>query len=135
MGNFVYIYPTHGHLHWTFWQNISQHKVYVCTLWWWPEENIRYTFFRQSTTFTKLGIAFVLGLQTLLLQDFSEIYRLKGLKPKNKGHTNFYECCDLTKKVYLVWCEKKQAQNDAIKIPWTRGKRWSRISEHLSCKS
>ena len=20
---------------------------------------------------------------------------------KNKGHTNFYECCDLTKKVYL----------------------------------
>ena len=28
--------------------------------------------------------------------------RLKGLKPKNKGHKNFYECCDLTKKVYLV---------------------------------
>ena len=27
---------------------------------------------------------------------------MKGLKPKNKGHTNFYECCDLTKKVYLV---------------------------------
>ena len=25
-----------------------------------------------------------------------------GLKPKNKGHTNFYECCDLTKKVYLI---------------------------------
>ena len=25
-----------------------------------------------------------------------------GLKPKNKGHTNFYECCDLTKKIYLV---------------------------------
>ena len=24
-----------------------------------------------------------------------------GLKPKNKGHANFYECCDLTKKVYL----------------------------------
>ena len=21
---------------------------------------------------------------------------------KNKGQTNFYECCDLTKKVYLV---------------------------------
>ena len=103
MGNFVYIYPTHGHLHWTFWQNISQHKVYVCTLWWWPEENIRYTFFRQSTTFTKLGIAFVLGLQTLLLQDFSEIYQLKGLKPKNKGHMNVYECYDLTKKVYLKY--------------------------------
>ena len=27
---------------------------------------------------------------------------MKGLKPKNKGHTNFHECCDLTKKVYLV---------------------------------
>ena len=22
--------------------------------------------------------------------------------PKNKGQTKFYECCDLTKKVYLV---------------------------------
>ena len=26
-----------------------------------------------------------------------------GPKPKNKGHTNFYDCCDLTKKVYLSW--------------------------------
>ena len=23
------------------------------------------------------------------------------MKPKNKGPMNFYECCDLTKKVYL----------------------------------
>ena len=30
------------------------------------------------------------------------MFQLKGLKPKNKGHTNFYECCDLTKNVYLV---------------------------------
>ena len=30
--------------------------------------------------------------------DFSKIYQSKGLKPKNKGHTNFYEHCDLTKK-------------------------------------
>ena len=37
------------------------------------------------------------------MKDFSKIYLLKGLKPKNKGHTNFYECCDLTKKVYLVY--------------------------------
>ena len=29
------------------------------------------------------------------------LYQLKGLKPKNIGHTNFYECCDLTEKVYL----------------------------------
>ena len=28
----------------------------------------------------------------------SKIYLSKGLKPKNKGHTNFYQCCDLTKK-------------------------------------
>ena len=26
-----------------------------------------------------------------------------GLKPKDKGHTKFYECCDLTKKVYLTY--------------------------------
>ena len=26
-----------------------------------------------------------------------------GLKPKNKGHANFYECCDLTEKVYLLF--------------------------------
>ena len=34
---------------------------------------------------------FVFGFQTLWLKDFSTIYQLKGLKPKNKGHTNFYE--------------------------------------------
>ena len=30
--------------------------------------------------------------------------QLKCLKPKSpkKGHTNFYQCCNLTKKVYLV---------------------------------
>ena len=33
--------------------------------------------------------------------DFSKFYWLKGLKSKNKGLTNFYECCDLTKKVCL----------------------------------
>ena len=37
----------------------------------------------------------------LLASDFSEDYQLKCLKPKNKGHMNFYECCDLTKKVYI----------------------------------
>ena len=43
-------------------------------------------------------MAFVYGLQTLLLKHFNRIYQLKDLKPKNKGRTNFYECCDLTKK-------------------------------------
>ena len=37
------------------------------------------------------------------LKIFIKIYRLKGLKPKNKDHMNFYECCDLTKKVYLIY--------------------------------
>ena len=37
------------------------------------------------------------------MKDYTKIYQLKGLKPKNKGHTNSYECCDLTKKlVYLL---------------------------------
>ena len=36
------------------------------------------------------------------LNEITKIYQLNGLKPKSKGHTNFYECCDLTKKVYLV---------------------------------
>ena len=37
----------------------------------------------------------------LLIDRFYLNLSIKGLKPKNKGHTNFYECCDLTKKVYL----------------------------------
>ena len=60
-------------------------------------------FFCQITTFTKVCLAFVFGVQTLWLKDFSNIYRLKGLKPKNNSHTNFYECCDLMKKVYLIY--------------------------------
>ena len=37
-----------------------------------------------------------------LIKRFCKIYQLKGLKPKNKVHTNFYECCGLTEKVYLI---------------------------------
>ena len=49
-------------------------------------------------------MAFVFGLQTLQSIDFStKIYRLKDLEAKNNGHMNFYECCDLTKKVYLIY--------------------------------
>ena len=59
-------------------------------------------FFRQIATFIKVRLAFGFGLQTLWLKDFSKIYRLKGLKPKTNGQTNFYECCDLTKNVYLI---------------------------------
>ena len=48
-------------------------------------------------------MAFLFGFQTLSSIDFTKIFQLKGLKPENKGHTNFYECCDLTKKVYLTY--------------------------------
>ena len=53
--------------------------------------------FCQITMFIKVHVAFVFGLQPLMLIDFSKIYQLKGLEPKNKGHTNSYEHCDLTK--------------------------------------
>ena len=58
-------------------------------------------FFRQITTFLKVRVVFVFGLQTFYLIDLTKIFQLKVLKPKNKGHPNFYECCDLTKKVHL----------------------------------
>ena len=63
---------------------------------------LRYIFFRQITTFIKVLVTFAFGLKTLSMVDFTWIYQLKSLKPKNKGDTNFYECCDLTKNVYLV---------------------------------
>ena len=68
---------------------IKCRQTYVCRL---------DILFHQITTFIKVCVAFVFGLQTLHLIDFSKIFPLKGLKPKNKGHTNFYECCDLMKK-------------------------------------
>ena len=43
------------------------------------------TFFRQIKSFLRFRLAFVFGLQTYYLIDFSKIYRLKGLEPKNKG--------------------------------------------------
>ena len=53
-------------------------------------------------------MAFVFGLQTLQLKDFSKIYQLRGLKPKYKGHPNFYQCCDFMKRVYLLYvCESR----------------------------
>ena len=43
------------------------------------------TFFRQIKSFRRFRLAFSFGLQTYYLIDFSKVYRLKGLKPKNKG--------------------------------------------------
>ena len=42
-------------------------------------------FFRQIKLFRRFRLAFSFGLQTYYLIDFSKVYRLKGLKPKNKG--------------------------------------------------
>ena len=38
----------------------------------------------------------------LIAKEFFRSKVVKSLKSKNKGQTNFYECCDLTKKVYLT---------------------------------
>ena len=56
------------------------------------------TFFRQIKSFLRFRLAFVFGLQTYYLIDFSKNYQLKSLEPKNKDHMNFYEHCDLMKK-------------------------------------
>ena len=72
---------------------IESHYIDVCSL---------ELLFRQITTFVKVRKPFVVRLQILLLIDFSKIYQWKGLEPKNKGQTNFYERCDLTKK--YIYC-------------------------------
>ena len=55
-------------------------------------------FFRWITTFIKVRMAFVFGLQPLRLIEFTKIYGLKALELKNKGQKNFYESCDLMNK-------------------------------------
>ena len=61
-------------------------------------------------------MAFVFWLQTLQMKDFSKIYQIKGLKLKNKGHTNFYESCDLTKKVYLMVADDAEKLDHLIRL-------------------
>ena len=72
-------------------------------------------------------MAFVFGLQTLQLINFSKIYQLKGMMPKNKGHTNFYECCELTEKVYLAsthtWMEQMSRNDEVFKATFLWAKR------------
>ena len=64
--------------------NNSVHRLnMVCSMAW-----IQYTFirisFRHIKSFIRFRLAFVFGLQTYYLIDFSKIYPLKGLEPKNK---------------------------------------------------
>ena len=80
------------HANW--WRKKPETLLDICTL---------DILFSQITTFIKVCVAIIFGLQTLRLIDFTKIYRLKNLKPKNNGHTNFYECWDLMKKVYLKY--------------------------------
>ena len=49
----------------------------------------------------RFRLAFVLGLQTYHLIDFSKIYQLKGLEPKNKGLTKSHDilCVDFLQKI------------------------------------
>ena len=56
---------------------------------------------------------------------FSKIFQLKGLEPKNKGCTTFYECCDLTKKVYLIYIEEQLQQGK--RVPWFFG--WATVDQ------
>ena len=44
--------------------------------------------------FSKANFRIVIGTLDILFPSNQNIH-------KNEGHTNFYECCDLTKKVYL----------------------------------
>ena len=50
--------------------------------------------------------------------------------PKNKGHTNFYECCDFTEKVYLTPMYNFVSEHSHILpmyCPW-----WSNNSNNIS---
>ena len=43
-------------------------------------------------------MTFIFGPLTLWLIDFTQFYWFKGYRAQNKGLTNFYKYCDLTKK-------------------------------------
>ena len=58
---------------------------------------------RQITTFIKVRVAFVFGTLDPVIKYFSEFYQSKGLDPNNVSQMKFYECCDLTKKVFLEY--------------------------------
>ena len=56
-----------------------------------------------------------------------------GLKPKNKGHANFYECCDLTKKVYLEYSALSLELFYKCHILKVRDKNWPKFWNSLFC--
>ena len=59
----------------------------------------RYTFTSNHNIHKSLrGLCF-----SALIDRFYKIRQLKGMNPKFKDQMNFYECCDLMKKVYLIY--------------------------------
>ena len=79
---------------------------------------IRYTFFVKSQHSKMFVWLLFLGFRTLESKYFSKIYQSKGPKPKNIGRRNFYDCCDLTKKVYLYYIFWKFLQNSFSTYKW-----------------
>ena len=58
--------------------------------------HMKNAYFRQIKSFRRFRLAFSFGLQTYYLIDFSKIYPLKRLEPKNKGLTKSYERFEFT---------------------------------------
>ena len=65
--------------------------------------NTTYTFFVKSQHLQKFMRLLSLDFRPFNWKVLVKIFDLKGLKSIDKGHTNFYECCDLTEKVYLIY--------------------------------
>ena len=62
------------------------------------------------------------------------IFQLKGLKPKTIGRTNFYECCDLTKKVYLMGYNSQREIHGITTYTWQFLRRISLLRIHRKAK-
>ena len=54
-----------------------------------------------------------------LIDRFYLNLSIKGRQSKNKGHINFYECCDLTKKVYLNCTSRWPRPSFCLHYKWS----------------
>ena len=81
--------------------------------------HIRYTVFSSNHNLHKS----LHGISFWASDPFWKIYQLKCLNPINKDHAKFYECCELMKKVYLTYIQKKNGPfilNYKINWPYVR---------------
>ena len=95
--------PFPGHIYHQSQHRLNNRKNYIYIAW---SITLHYLLlldilFPSNHNIHKSSYGLCFWLQNLQLKDFTKINQLKGLKLKNNGHTNFYECCDLTKKVYI----------------------------------